>query len=88
MPDLHNALYQRVEEFSKIKASLVRFKTVEKLSAKSYQILLAHQGTPFDLNATVTLPDAYPDKACLFDLSLTTVRTGRGSGSDTKKGGE
>ena len=70
MQELHHSLYQNVEEFTKVKSNAVKTKSVEKLGETIYQIQLAHQGASFDLVAKVTLADAYPDKACLFDLSL------------------
>ena len=86
MQELHHSLYQNVEEFTKVKSNAVKTKSVEKLGETIYQIQLAHQGASFDLVAKVTLADAYPDKACLFDLSLVSVRGGRDQSS--KKGGE
>ena len=47
---------------------------------------LAHQGVPFEIHAKVSLQDAYPDKPCLFDLTLFEVRSEKGTKSTSADG--
>lgn len=75
MPELQPILFQQIEEFKKVKCGTARIKSFYKVESQSYRLDIQRDQAPFELIAQIKIQDGYPEKPCLFDLSLVTARS-------------
>ena len=73
LKELTPILFQNIQEFSKVKIATIKIRSFQKVNEKTLRLDLHKDAAPFELIAVITVQDGYPEKPCLFDLSLGPV---------------
>ena len=81
MPEISTIFSNQIPEFMKVKGNFARIKNFQKVGVKGYRLDLVRDGTQFELVAQITIQDGYPEKSCIFSLSLVSVPV-KGKGSE------